>query len=189
MTDSLPVYYWDTCLFLEFFRGEVSTPARKRATKRFLDENKAKQNRIVTSVLTHTEAIPRKLVADDGTKEALYWSYFNGIYLIDQEITRPMINLAREIRNFYFQEADPKAGIPYRMLGLGDAIHLATAIVLGVDEFHTRDKRPSGGNLGLLGIDKLTTNGKIATQWDLKILSPEDDQGNLLDALPSKLSQ
>jgi predicted nucleic acid-binding protein len=183
MADRVPVYYWDTCLFLEHFRNEVVAPAKKRAITRILSENKAKQNRIVTSVLTHTEAIPRKLFADDEPKEALYWSYFNGVFLMDAEISRPIVNLSREIRDFYFKEADAKTGTHHRMLGLGDAIHIASAIVLGVDEFHTRDKKSRGGNIGLLDLCSLTANGKIANRWQLKILSPEDTQGDLLDPL------
>ncbi len=68
------------------------------------------------------------------------------------------------------------------MLGLGDSIHLATAIISDVDEFHTRDKKPSGGNVGLLQLPKLSLNGKIGGRWQLKIISPEEAQSDLLDA-------
>lgn len=184
MADRLPTYYWDTCIFLEHLRNEAVEPGKKRAVLQLLEDNGKKLNRIVTSVLTHTEAIPRKISATDATKEAQYWAYFNGVYFIDQEISRPVINLARAIRDFYFQEADPKTNKPYRIIGLGDSIHLATAIICDVDQLHTRDKKTSGGNLGLLKLAQISPNGKIAGQWKLNIVDPNDPQGNILDQMP-----
>jgi hypothetical protein len=182
VADRLPVFYWDTCILMERVKGEVIPPRQQRAIQQILDDNKGKKNRIVTSVLTHAEAIPRKITVNDIEAESEYWNYFDGIYFIDQEISRPIITLARNLRDFYYKDADPKTNTLYRMLGLGDSIHLASAIVAEVDEFHTRDKRPSGGNLGLLTLCDLHPNGLIGGRWKLKIVSPEDDQANLLDA-------
>jgi hypothetical protein len=182
MNDRLPIYYWDTCILLERVKGENITPSKRRAIQQLLDDNKNEKNRIVTSVLTHAEAIPRKITVNDSSAEVEYWAYFDGIFFLDQEITRPIINLARHLRDFYYKEADLKTATPYRMLGLGDSIHLASAIVAEADEFHTRDKRPSGGNLGLLTLPSLHPNGLIGGTWKLKIVSPEDAQTNLLDS-------
>ena len=182
MADRFPVYYWDTCILLERVKGERILPAQQRAIQQLLDDNKGKKNRIVTSVLTHAEAIPRKLTASDANAEAEYWGYFNGIYFLEQEVTRPIMLLARYLRDYYFMEGDATKNIHYRMLGLGDAIHLASAIVGEVDEFHTRDKRPSGGNIGLLKLSELDPGGLIGGRWKLKIVSPEDTQSNLLDS-------
>lgn len=181
MADELPIYYWDTCLFLEHLREERQVPTKKRAIQRILAENKDKQNRIMTSVLTHSEAIPKKITLIEAEKEALYWSYFDGQYFLDVEISRQIINLSREIKDYYFKEADPKLGLSYQMLGTGDAIHIATAIVYGATEFHTRDKRPSHGNVPILRLAAMALNGKIAGKWDLKIVDPEDEQADLLD--------
>lgn len=182
MADRIPVYYWDTCILLERVKGKKIPLSQHRAIQQFLDDNKNEKNRIVTSVLTHAEAIPRKITINDAAAEAEYWSYFDGIYFLDQEISRPIIALARFLRDYYYIEADKENNIVYRMLGLGDAIHLASAIVAEVDEFHTRDKRPSGGNLGLLGLRDLHPDGLIGGRWKLKIVSPDDGQSNLLDA-------
>lgn len=184
MPERLPLIYWDTCIFLEHIREEVVAPSKKRAILKCLQDNKNKENRIITSVLTHAEALPRKLNANDLNKEEQYWSYFNGIYFIDAEITKQVVALARDIRDFYFQEADIKTSVPCRMLGLADAVHIATAIVANVDEFQTRDGKGRGGNIGLLRLKALTENGKIAGRWPLNIVSPTDDQGDILDGLP-----
>jgi hypothetical protein len=149
--------------------------------QRLLKENKEQRNRIFTSVVTHIEVLPKKLSTADEAAEATYWAYFDGIWCIDLDISKPIVNLAREIKDYYFSEADPKAGLSYRMMSTGDAIHLATAIVWKADELHTRDTNKRGGNIPLLGLPESFPNGKIAGRWSLKIISPEDAQGDLLD--------
>ena len=135
----------------------------------------------MTSVLTHSEALPKKLTEKDATKEEQYWSYFNGRHFTDVDISRPIIALARDIRDFYYHPFDPETH-KYQMIGLGDSIHLATAIIFKADALHTRDKKASGGNLGLLGLGALTENGKIADQWSLRIIDPDDPDPELFDA-------
>jgi hypothetical protein len=143
-----------------------------------------------SSVLTHAEVLPWRHFPDDASKESLYWSHFNGVITIDYEVDRQVMAFAREIRGFYYEEGDPRlTPTGYKMLGLGDSIHLATAIIIGATEFHTRDKRPSGGNIGLLDLLSLTTTGKVADRRNLKIVSPEDDQTDLLDSLPRRNPQ
>ena len=170
MSDTLSQYYWDACVFLEYLRGEQVAASKRRAIQRLLQENKARQNKIFTSVVTHLEVLPKKLTASDEAAEATYWSYFDGIWCIDVDISKPVINLAREIKDFYFSEGDAKAGRTYRMMSTGDAIHLATAIIWGADELHTRDRNKRGGNIPLLGLPESSPNGKrefsaSATVW------------------------
>ena len=143
-----PIYYWDACIFLEHLREEVVAPTKKRAIERLLQENKDHKNRITTSTITHIEVLPKKLTARDAEKEAKYCvPYYDARWFIDLEVTRPVVNLARDIKDYYFVEADHSRGIGHRMLSTGDAVHLATAIIHKVDELHTRDKKKSGGNV------------------------------------------
>ena len=74
------------------------------------------------------------------------------------------------------------------MMSTADAIHLATAIVYDVDVLHTRDGNRKGGNVPLLGLPEAEAQGKIAGVWKLKIESPEDEQGDLLDPEPESLT-
>lgn len=180
----LPVYYWDACILLEHFREEPVAPTKSRAIQRLLAENKEPGNRIVTSVVTHIEVLPKKLTVKDHSNEAKYWSYYDGRHFLDIEVSRNVLNLAREIKNYYYRPHDPKTGTPHRMLGTGDAIHLATAIIYKVDELHTRDGKRNGGNVPLLGLPESSPNGKIAGQWPLKVISPEDPP-DLLDPRPT----
>jgi len=174
-----PIFYWDACIFLEHLREEPVSPQKAEAIRTILQDNKDHKNRIITSAITHVEVLPKKLTARDAQRENEYWDYYDGRWFVDIEVTRPIINLARDIKDYYFVEGDPMNGVAHKMLSTGDAIHLATAIVASVEEFHTRDKRRSGGNVPLLSLPECSANGKIAGQWSLKIISPEDDQASL----------
>lgn len=176
-----PIFYWDACIFLEHLREEKVVARKRTAIRRTLSENKDHKNRIITSTITHVEVLPKKLTLHDAQKEEEYWSFYDGIWFIDLEVTRPIVNLARALKDFYYVEADPENGVPYRMISTGDAIHLATAIIHNVEEFHTRDGRKSGGNIPLINLPETSPNGKIAGQWPLKIVSPEDPQAGLFD--------
>lgn len=176
---AIPSYYWDACIYLEHLRGEPAPAEQRQAIVRLLSENKDKQNRIFTSAVTHIEVLPKKLTKDDVAKEAEYMNMFGSMYFFDIAIDGQVIQLAREIKDFYFEEGDPKLAKFYRMMSTGDAIHLATAIINGATEFHTRDKNSRGGNVKLIGLPAMSPNGKIAGRYDLVIVSPEEKQGNL----------
>lgn len=176
-----PIFYWDACIFLEHLREENVAATKRAAIRRLLSENKEHKNRIITSTITHVEVLPKKVTIKDSQKEVEYWSYYDGRWFIDLEITRPIVNLARDLKDYYFVDGDRTKGIGHKMLSTGDALHLATAIVYNVEEFHTRDGRRSGGNIPLIGLPEASANGKIAGQWPLKIVSPEDPQPGLFD--------
>jgi predicted nucleic acid-binding protein len=179
-----PTFYWDACILLEHFREEVVTPAKKRAIQRLLADNKGKQNRLVTSVITHVEVLPKKLTLNDETKEAQYWSYYDGKWFLDIEASRQVVSLARMIKDYYFVQASGDQ-LKDKIMSTGDALHLATAIIYKVDEFHTRDGNRKGGNVPLIGLPESSPNGKICGQWPLKILSPEDPTTELFDWQPN----
>lgn len=174
MSDELNLYHWDACIFYEYVKDEPTDPLKKQAIKELLAENKQKRNRICTSVITHIEVLPKKL---PPAKEADYWAMFNSMHFFDIEVGRNVLLLAREIKNFYFQERDATGS--YRMMSTGDAIQLATAIIHEATEFHTRDKNSKGGNVKLLGLPEISPGGKLCGVYDLKILSPTSIQGSL----------
>ncbi len=100
------------------------------------------------------------------------------LHFFDIEISRQILLLSREIREFYYvprDEKDPSG----KMVSTGDAIHLATAIVHEVTEFHTRDGdgKKKGGNVKLVGL--ADPDGKLCAKYPLKIVSPSTQQGNL----------
>jgi hypothetical protein len=93
------------------------------------------------------------------------------------EADRNVIILAREIRDYYYKPADDDG--KYRIVSMGDAIHLATAIIHQVAELHTRDGNRKGGNVPLLGLEQSSPGSKICGKYELKILSPIANEGRL----------
>jgi predicted nucleic acid-binding protein len=178
MAEALDLFYWDACIFYEHLREENADAYKKQAITDLLDDNEAKRNRLCTSVITHTEILPRKL---GPAKERKYWSQFGSLYFFDIEIDRSVINLAREIKDFYYVEG--KDGVGHKMMSTGDAIHLATAILNNATAFHTRDNKRRGGNVPLIGLDSSSPHGKICGKYELRIMSPIASQIRLdLDA-------
>lgn len=178
MADALDLFYWDTNLFYEQLKEENVDSHLRQGRLNVLAENEERRNRICTSAVTHIEVVPKKL---PGEKEAAYWRSFNSMYFFDIPVDANIVKLAREIKNFYYKEADEDG--KYRMMSTPDAIHLATAIIHGVTEFHTRDKNAKHGNVKLLGLPEMSPGGKICGIYDLKIVSPTATQGNLWDAI------
>lgn len=65
------------------------------------------------------------------------------------------------------------------MMDLGDCIHLATATINRVDEFHTRDSDRKGRKVPLLKLYEISNTPKVCGKYELKITSPEAEQGAL----------
>jgi predicted nucleic acid-binding protein len=174
MTDDLELIYWDACIFFEHLKQENVDQWKRQAVDECLTANKERLNRICTSAVTHMEVVPAKLPLG---KDAEYWGLFNSLHFYDIAIDRSVVSLAREIRTFYYVAATEKAGA--KMMGLGDAIHLATAVIEEADTFYTRDGKTKGGNIPLLGLPERSPGGKLCGQYDIRILSPIAAQGAL----------
>jgi predicted nucleic acid-binding protein len=174
MVAGLNQYYWDACIFYEHLKDEQADPNKKKAVSTLIADNKAMRNRIFTSVFTHNEVFPKKL----GNAEQRYWDAFSSMFFFDVDVDRQTLLLAREIRDFYYQEGDG-ATRKAKVLSTGDSIHLATAIVHEATELHTRDANRRNGNIPLLGLDASSPDGKICGKYALKIVSPIAPQGEL----------
>ncbi|RYZ78743.1 MAG: type II toxin-antitoxin system VapC family toxin [Proteobacteria bacterium] len=170
-----PTYYWDACLFYEWLGNESVSAGKRDGLKEILNENEQKENLIITSSITHLEVLPRKLGEKGASDEEDYLALFDGIHFHEIELNANIILRAREIRDFYFS---PLAE-GYKMMDLGDCLHLATASLIGADEFHTRDKDKKGSKVPLLDLYEISRNPKLCGKYDLKILSPEAQQGDL----------
>lgn len=172
------ILYWDSCLFFEVLCDEPVPADHRMAIQKILEANKAKKNLITTSVLTHLECVPEKLdIKKPGAKES-YEGMFDGVHFIDQQISANILNLAKEIRGFYYKppSVDDAGG---KMMDTGDAIHLATAIIYEADEFHTRDDKRKGSKVPLVSIYEYSGTDKICGKYPLSILSPSSDEPDL----------
>jgi hypothetical protein len=178
-----PVYYWDSCLFYEHLKGEQTTAARRRGLSDILVANKAKQNFIISSVLTPIEVFPEKLV--DPVREAEFQSLFDGVHMQLVDLSENTLRLAREVKSYYYRSPDEN-GIGGKVIDTGDAIHLATAIVYGVNAFHTRDNQQKGSKVPLLDLYKWSGHAQLCGRFDLSIVSPESDEPEFFDATDSQ---
>ena len=169
-----PIYYWDSCIFYEWLCAEEVEQDKKAGIQKIILENQEGKNLILTSTITHLEVLPEKLLNKGADKDS-FTSLFAGKEISTIDIDVNILMLAKEIRDFYYLPALDE-NRDKKMMDLGDAIHLATAIIYEVDEFHTRDKNNKGLKVSLLDLHK---NGKICNKYELNIISPKDAQGFL----------
>ncbi len=64
-------------------------------------------------------------------------------------------------------------------MDLGDCIHLATAIIEGASEFHTRDDNKKGAKIPLLSLYSFSGQSKVCGKYELEIKEPIAIQGTL----------
>ena len=180
-------YYWDSCIFYEWLGKENIEASKKAGIKAILEENEKSENIIITSVITHLEVLPSKLEEKNASDQDDYLSNFDAEKFVEINLDTNTILLAREIRDFYYE---PKTDdTPHKMMDLGDAIHLATAVIHKADEFHTRDNDSKKSKVPLLSLYENSGNSKLCGRYELVIKSPEADQGTLdLDGVEQKTS-
>lgn len=194
--------YWDACIFYEWLGKEDVPREKSDGIKEVLDGNESGENTIITSVATHLEEVlPQKLDEKDEEAEATYLSLFDAEKFCEIQIDRNTIMLAREIRDYYYrpptpavkgikaqpaQEGKPAvqevAAIPAvsaKMMDLGDAIHLATAIIHSASQFHTRDNDSKGSKIPLLSLYEFSGQTKVCGKYEMAFTSPIGNQGTM----------
>lgn len=146
MSGIKPVYYWDACVYLAWLKKEASKHLASIET--IAEENKKRNNIIVTSVITKLEVLDASLTPDQERSFGECFSFgTHELYELDGGVTLK----AREYRSHYFK--NPVGG---KKLSVPDAIHLATAFVCKSDELHTLDDGGKGG------VSLLALNGNVA---------------------------
>jgi predicted nucleic acid-binding protein len=107
-----------------------------------IERVKRRDAKIITSVLTVTEVLDSKLPAGMKTLIDGLMKRVNRVGM-DIKIAR----MAHDLRDYYIQRSAEFGG---KTVAVPDAIHLATAILCRVTEFHTFDGGGMGKSLGLL---------------------------------------
>lgn len=161
-------------MFYEVLGDEPVTSEKKEAIQEILEKNKKYENLIITSVVTHLEVLPSKLEQKQIESERKYKAMFDGKRFLDYEVTRNILIRAREIREFYYRPAKP--GASAKIMDAADAVHLATATIYNVTEFHTRDDDSKGAKIPLVSLYQWSGVDKVCGKYSLKIVSPEHDQ-------------
>jgi predicted nucleic acid-binding protein len=166
-------------MFYEVLGDEPVTPQRRAAVQQILEANKAGENVIVTSVITHLEVIPAKLEAKKPGAAQQYLGMFDAKRFVEIEINRNILLRAGEIREFYFRAADPANGKSQKVMDTADAIHLATATIYSAGEFNTRDDDQKASKIPLVSLYSWSGVNKVCGKYPLNIVSPEAAQGVL----------
>lgn len=132
--------YWDSCVFIRFLTG--APPSCVADINQFIAEAREGRVKIWTSGVVATEVLPRYLRADDDANFDRFLSSFEGAFrIVNPDVT--LLSEAGRLRDVTSMNPDHKG--KSRILGTGDAIHLATAIrvrdVFGASDliFHTFD--------------------------------------------------
>jgi predicted nucleic acid-binding protein len=134
-------YYWDTCLFVSWLADEQRPSGEMDGVREVISRVKKRDASLVTSALTLAEVLPSK--------------YPTGVYnLFDDLLKRTTIRVVSVDRKIAKMAGDLRAHYEKegKNLTTPDAIHLATAIINGVTEFHTFDNGKKKG-LGLLSLN------------------------------------
>jgi len=141
MAGAEPVYYWDTCLFLAWIKDEQRKSGEMDGVRELIARQKRREVKIVTSVLTSVEVLSGKIPAGMDT---LFNGLMKRIHRLGMDTK--VAAVAHDLRNYYSTRPNEFDG---KTLSTPDAIHLATAVIYRVTEFHTFDSGNSR-SLGLL---------------------------------------
>lgn len=169
----------DTCLFLAWLKDEERPSGEMDGVREVIERAKRREAKIITSVLTVTEALECHMPA--GVKR-LYEGLMKRVNRISMDIK--VAELAHELRNHY--SADPKK-YGDKTLATPDAIHLATAILYRATEFHTFDDGKKGSkHLGLLSLSEDVAGHRLTIckptarnpQLDLRKPTPNNRGGS-----------
>lgn len=132
MTNKTTEYYWDSAIFLSYLKGEQrKEPDVTQAIKDnwlLMHEGKIK---VYTSILTKSEVLQYQM-GDEQYQKFLDYFYSDRIERLPTD--EAVWDLAFELRNYHAKKVKE---IGY--LSVPDAVHLASAIIVNADEFHTLD--------------------------------------------------
>lgn len=145
MAGAEPTYYWDTCLFLAWIKDEQRKSGEMDGVREVIERSKRREVKIVTSVLTTVEVLQSRLPVG---MERLFGDLMKRVSRVG--IETKVAALAHDLRDHYIRNAAQHGG---KTISTPDAIHLATAILYRVAEFHTFDDGGSSSkSIGLLGL-------------------------------------
>jgi predicted nucleic acid-binding protein len=125
--------YWDSCLFLAYFKNETRPAGEMEGLLDLAKEVDAGKKVLVTSVVTRMEILRSTLTKEQNGKYDLLFKRRN---FQEMPIDKRVVALSHDLRDYYQQE---KAKDGLATLTTPDSIHLATAIIYKVGCFYTFD--------------------------------------------------
>jgi hypothetical protein len=158
--------YWDSCIFFVWIKDEPQDESVKNGIEQTIELAYQGNVIIVTSAVTLIEVLQSKMTSEQKQKFREIFHH-RSLQLVDLE--RRIAEKAAVIREAYDSRTYDKKGncIGGSFMSLGDSIHIATALHLGVNEMHTLD----GSGKRMRRLDLLKLNGNVAGMR-LAILRP-----------------
>lgn len=155
-----PLVYWDTSIFLAWLQDEQRKPGEMDGVRECVSGVNSGNIVLVTSHITKTEILESMMApeAQESLERLLKRRNVRSI-AVDGRVG----SLSSKLRDYYQKQRAIDGGPP---LSTPDAIHLATAIIYQVDEFHTFDEEDSPDSLGLIPL-----SGNVAG-YNLVICKP-----------------
>lgn len=167
MAGKASIVYVDSCVFISMLNGEQRKGDESKHVAGFAAELENREAIAVTTALTKTEILDCTLnPQQQTTMERLMKPPKVQI----KDVTAPVMDLAREIRNYYQAEkASGLSNLP--TIETPDAIHLATAIYYDCPTLFTFDEidHPGGKNPKRALIP---LSGLVAGRYEIKICKP-----------------
>jgi predicted nucleic acid-binding protein len=157
-----PLFYWDANPLIAWITDEVRPPEEMAGLEEVIKLVELGKATILTSALWRVEVLDSTL---SPMQVSVLKKLFEGRHITDVSADSRVLDLAHEIRAYYYVEHKKNLSIP--KVSAPDSIHLATAILYGVTEFHTFDGATQKGGVGKL----LKLNGNVAGH-SLKICKP-----------------
>lgn len=173
----LSSYYFDASVYLAYLRNEEADYGKDRI--RAIDSVWQQSERggvaVVTSALSLTEVLAQKI--SQSAEKKFLQAFQSGIHQFD-DVTPPIALRARHYRDFYkLHPIKCPGGDAMRSdLSTPDAIHLATAVIIGCDQFWTFDGVSLTGKKKTIGM--LWLGNRVGAD-SLVITQPELLQGEL----------
>src|SRR6266568_1892300 len=127
-------YYWDSCSFIAWLTNEKRAPGDIEGLEDVVKQVEHGKADLFTSEITKSEVLEGRMTPEQRDR---FNKLFQRRNVVSVDVSGRVLALSKEIR-----EWNPKISLP-------DAIHLATAILYGADEFHTTDgggKRKRAGD-------------------------------------------
>lgn len=156
--------YWDACVILAWLKDENRPNGEMNGVTDVATKIHSGDYILIASTILKTEILDSSLTSEQAEKLVNFLKRDNVALLnVDDRIA----TLASDLRDYYKKQKD----IDHKpMLATPDALHLATAIHYGVNEFHTFDRldKPNGRAL-------LPLNGDVAGHR-LTIIKPSIPQ-------------
>lgn len=157
--------YWDSCIFYALLKGEKHRDGELEAIKRQAKAFDEGNLYIITSSITLTEVMPAKL---EQAHQELFAGMHKRSTFVWVDANPKVTGLAVELRT-KFVKTQPITGNNL-WLSTPDAIHIASAISVGVPELITLD---GNDKPKLKETSMLEFSNEIEAQYGLKIMRPD----------------